>query len=259
MQIDVPLQHRVDVLVLGGSTGAVEAAISAAEAGCRVLCASSYTYPGEDVCAPAAYWPEHRYPSTTDLGRRVLPELPPGALPRPMHLKYVLEQALIAAGVEILYMTHAVRPLHGADGRIAGAVLANRSGFQAVAAAVVIDATQRAEFARLLPDVSFRPFVPDTYTVTHVVAGAAASGAAAQRLEPLPGRFQAADRRLIPYRSVTEHRLEAPTVDALAEVDALARMTAWYPGQLMSADRPAVRLGRPLHLPGGGVDRWSDA
>jgi hypothetical protein len=81
MTVDIPLTHDVDLLVLGASTGAVEAAISAAQEGCSVLCATSYTYPGEDLCAPMAYWPEETYSPTTVLARGVMPQLAPALEP----------------------------------------------------------------------------------------------------------------------------------------------------------------------------------
>ena len=69
--------------------------------------------------------------------------------PRPMHVKRVLDQALLDAGVEFLYSCYATDVIHDADGRPCGIVMANRAGRQAVLAKTIIDATERAAVARL--------------------------------------------------------------------------------------------------------------
>ncbi len=73
----------------------------------------------------------------------------PPIMVRPMQVKYALESALIDAGVSFLYGSYAVDVLHDGDGRPAGVVLVNASGRQAVRARVIIDATARADLARI--------------------------------------------------------------------------------------------------------------
>jgi len=243
MQIDTPLTHDVDLLVIGASSGAVEAAVSAAHEGCRVLCVTRYTYPGEDLCAPMAYWPDADVSPQTDLARALLPDLAPGSLPRPMHIKHTLEGALVEAGVECLYMSHVVRLLWTPAGVLGGAVIANRSGFQAVRAAAMVDATQRATVARLLPEVDFLPFASGEYEARLVVAGERVSGVAEGRLVERPGVFQLEDRALSAYCCTTRHQIDAPTPGSMAAVEVECRVSAWYPGQLVSADCPGVRFG----------------
>lgn len=257
MHVDIPLTHDVDLLVIGASSGAVEAAVSAAQAGCRVLCVTRYTYPGEDICAPMAYWPQEEVAPQTDLARALFPSLPPGTLPSPMHIKHTLEAALVAAGVECLYMSHVMRLLQTPDKVLAGAVIANRSGFQAVRAAMMIDATQRAAAARLLPDVVFRPFVPDEYEAVQVVAGEGVVGDPEGRLCELPGTYRVEDRTLSAYSCTTRHRIDAPTPGRMAAVEAGCRMSAWYPGQLVSADQPRIRLRDGLQSDGHQPE-WRD-
>ncbi len=91
-------------------------------------------------------------------------------MPRPLHIKRVLDNALLAAGVEYLYNCYVTDCLRGADGRLAGVVMANRAGRQAVRAKVILDATERAIVARLA-GAPVRPFPPAEYTVDFVVIG----------------------------------------------------------------------------------------
>ncbi len=53
---EIPLAADVDVLVIGGSTGACAAAIEAAKAGATVFLAAPRPYLGEDVCATKRLW-----------------------------------------------------------------------------------------------------------------------------------------------------------------------------------------------------------
>nr|MBC8217826.1 FAD-dependent oxidoreductase [Planctomycetota bacterium] len=69
--------------------------------------------------------------------------------PTPMHVKRTFDQTLLDAGVEFLYGCYATDVLTDARGNVAGIVIANRSGRQAVKAKVVIDATPRASVARM--------------------------------------------------------------------------------------------------------------
>jgi len=54
----LPVVYEADVAVVGGSTGAVTAAASAAESGARVFLATPRTYLGEDMCAAFRLWLE---------------------------------------------------------------------------------------------------------------------------------------------------------------------------------------------------------
>ena len=53
---DIPVAYQVDVVVVGGGTGAVAAAVAAAEKGAKVFLAAPRPYLGEDVCGPLRLW-----------------------------------------------------------------------------------------------------------------------------------------------------------------------------------------------------------
>lgn len=55
---EIPVAYTVDVLVVGGSTGAVSAAVEASKAGASVFLAAPRTYLGEDMCGPMRLWLE---------------------------------------------------------------------------------------------------------------------------------------------------------------------------------------------------------
>lgn len=69
------------------------------------------------------------------------PKTPP--IPRPMHVKKVLDEALLEAGVEYLYCSFATDALEDEDGNAAGVVITNRAGRQAIVARTVVDMRHR--------------------------------------------------------------------------------------------------------------------
>ncbi|MDR0901917.1 MAG: FAD-dependent oxidoreductase [Opitutaceae bacterium] len=69
----------VDVLVVGGATGAVEAAVAAAKSGARVFLAAPRPYLGEDVCGTMRLFLEKDGQPLTELGKKVFDEEAPVA------------------------------------------------------------------------------------------------------------------------------------------------------------------------------------
>ncbi|RPJ20618.1 MAG: FAD-dependent oxidoreductase, partial [Planctomycetaceae bacterium] len=53
---ELPLVYSVDVVVVGGSSGAVAAACEAARCGARVFLATPKPYLGDDLCATLRLW-----------------------------------------------------------------------------------------------------------------------------------------------------------------------------------------------------------
>ncbi len=76
-------------------------------------------------------------------------ESPAPAVPRPMQVKRVLEQALLAERVQFLFGCMPSEVLRDDTGKLCGIVMANRAGRQAVRAKVIIDATEYASVASL--------------------------------------------------------------------------------------------------------------
>ena len=63
----------------------------------------------------------------------------PVAVPTPLRVKQALDRALLDSGVAFLTSSYATDVLRDAAGSVAGIVMANRSGRQAVRAKVVVD------------------------------------------------------------------------------------------------------------------------
>ncbi len=257
MTIDVPLLKSVDVLILGGSTGAVAAALAARAKGSGVCCVSGYTYLGEDVCAHFRYWPEAAAEAgaEADLFARLFPA-GREAIPNPGAVKRALESALIEADVGFLFMSHPICLLRDDKGQVAGAVVANRSGFQAVRAKVVIDATERAQLARS-GGAPFRPFVPGEYLAERIVAGGAPEAAGGMTVEKLPLPVVVNERSLEAWRCRAAVPMDAATPMAFAEAETRMRLTTWHPDQLVASDR--IRLNLPDRLQAGATIRGAVA
>jgi hypothetical protein len=154
---------------------------------------------------------------------------------RPLHIKRVLDEALIAAGVEFLYSCFPTDVVRDASGQVCGIVMANRAGRQAVLAKVVVDATERASVARLA-EASFRPFPAGTYEVKRVVIGGellSGDGVRGRTIEP---PFERAGRR----HQINEYTLRLPFAGgdyaARAVAEQKARDLTYHPDQQFSSD-----------------------
>ena len=79
----LPILHEVDVLVVGGSSGGVEAALAAARQGAKVFLAAPRPYLGDDLCASLRLWLEPGEEPLTDLSKVVFkPQAPSEPRPR---------------------------------------------------------------------------------------------------------------------------------------------------------------------------------
>jgi flavin-dependent dehydrogenase len=164
---DIPVAYSVDVAVVGGTSGAVEAACEAARHGARVFLLAPRPHLGTDLCANLRLWldgdvkPSSKLAAACFSGKRVT---------TPLAVKATMDRALLEAGVPYLTGCFATDVLRDKDGQGAGVVMANRSGRQAVVAKVVIDATRRALVARMA-GATFRPFTPGRHTFRRAVVG----------------------------------------------------------------------------------------
>ena len=161
--------------------------------------------------------------------------------PRPMHVKRVLDQALLDAGVEFLYNCHATDVIHDADGRPCGIVMANRAGRQAVLAKTIIDATERAVVARLA-GATFRPYPAGTQSFRRVVIGGqqqSGPGLTGRTIEP-PFVGSLRKSAETPLYSIFEYTLELPLTGdddaAWAAADQEARTRTYHPDQQFTSD-----------------------
>lgn len=211
----IPVAAEVDVVVVGGTTWGVSAAASARRAGASVYLVAPRSYLGDDLCGTLRLALEPGESPTTTLGRALFPD---GRTTTPLHVKKVLDQALLDAGVGYIFGSYATDLVTDAAGSLCGVVMANRAGRQAVLAKVIVDATGRAAVARLAGAAS-RPWPTDetvTFERTVLVPGEAASPHAITRRLPLA--------------------LVDGSYRALAQAEQQARDATYVPGQLRSAE-----------------------
>jgi hypothetical protein len=159
-------------------------------------------------------------------------------MPRPMHIKKTLDQTLLDAGVQYLYSCLATDVLRDAAGRPAGIVMANRAGRQAVVAKTIIDATDRAQIARLA-GARFSPFPTGMHTFRRVVIGGpvqTAEGMTARTVAP-PFRSGGQTGGVFP---VIEYTIQLPLDDdgyhAWMQADQQARTMTYHPDQQWTSD-----------------------
>ena len=165
----------------------------------------------------------------------------------PIRVKRALDQALLGAHIPFLTGSLASEPLVDASGKLAGVVMANRSGRQAIRAKVVIDATERGLLARSA-GAQATPFPAGTYTFKRLVVAGDAPHAEGVRVRELFGVSPARVTGVEPPKGMPETiqgRMFECAVDltlkdgserSFAEAEQKARDLTFVPTQLESAD-----------------------
>ena len=175
----IPVAYDADVVVVGGSSAGVAAACEARRSGASVFLISDRPYVGVDLCAHQRLWLEPGEEPTSELDKVIFGK---DHWATPLAVKKAMDEALLRAGVPYLTGCYATEALFDENGKIAGIVMANRSGRQAVTAKVVIDGSRHAVIARQT-SATFREFNPGKRTFQFIVAGGEM-----QRGEQLLGR-----------------------------------------------------------------------
>ncbi|MCU0914457.1 MAG: FAD-dependent oxidoreductase [Planctomycetes bacterium] len=228
----IPVVHQADVIVVGGTLGAVAAATEAAREGARVLLVGARPSVGEDLCATMHLWLEEPEPAPGELtgkifsGRRTT---------TPLCVKQVLEAALLEAGADFLLCCYPTDLLVDRDGAPAGIVMANRAGRQAVIGKVIVDATERAIVAGWA-GAQRRPWVPGEQSCRRVVLG----GKAGRREVPareVPAGITTNGQEPLYYEYTLDLDLGDGSFAALARAEHRARDITYREGQLRAAER----------------------
>ncbi len=230
---DIPVAYDVDVVVVGATSGGVAAAVEAAKQSAKVFLASQRPYLGADLCGTYRLWLEPGEKPTSLLARKLFVQSPA----MPMQVKRTLDEALLEAGVEFLFGCYATDVLRDDDGRIAGIVMANRSGRQAVRAKVVIDATPRASVARMA-GATFGPYSQGKHTFKRIVVGGEVRTGTDIQARKVSSPISVSGG---PGREAIEYTLKIPMKDGSFESFALAEQIArdktWHPGQVDASER----------------------
>jgi len=237
---EIPLAFDVDVVVVGGTTGGVAAACAAANDGASVFLLAPRPFLGEDLASTMRLWIAEGETLSTPLAKQLFADNPT----TPLTIKRTLDAALLNAKVSFLTSCLPTDVLRDADGKLAGIVMANRAGRQAVRAKVIIDATERAVVARLA-NAKFAPYRPGTYSFTRVVLSAAPIEAtAAMQVRQLDGDFRAAPNKGLKKATEVhayECTLSLPMRDGswsdFAEAEQAARDKTWNSQTIDAADK----------------------
>ena len=235
----IPVAYDIDVVVVGGTSGGVAAAVAAAEQGAKVFLAAERPYLGEDLCGAYRLWLEPGEEPDSPLAEELFAE--PAAArrlksasqtyrfpPTPMHIKRTLDEPLLQAGVEFLFGCYATDVLYDGKGKLAGIVMANRSGRQAVKAKVIIDATPQACVAQMA-GAAFRPYPSGPQTFRRVVVGGEAVKTEEVSARKRPTFLLASQG--VSYKAI-EYTLKIPMADgsfaSFAEAEQIARDETWH-------------------------------
>jgi flavin-dependent dehydrogenase len=165
----------------------------------------------------------------------------------PLRVKKALDEALLNANIPFLTGAHATEPLVDAAGKLAGVVIADRSGRQVIKAKVVIDATERGLLARAAGGQA-TPFPAGNYTFKRTVVAGEAPRAEGVRVKELFGLYDARVTGIKPPKGkpelikgrMFECEITLPMKDgserSFAAAEQKARDLTFVPTQLESAD-----------------------
>ncbi len=173
--------------------------------------------------------------------------------PRPLHVKKVLDDALLKAGVTYLYSCLPTDVLRDAEGKPCGIVMANRAGRQAVIAKQIIDATPTATVARMAA-VTFRHRPPAERLLRRVVIGGEPHQAEGvevrQPCAPYSLLFPSETTAVGGVYAVYEYRLQLPIEESFASfmrADQVARTLTYDPEQQYTSDVPWMVPSEPIN------------
>lgn len=156
--------------------------------------------------------------------------------PTPMQVKRTLDEALIEANVQFLYGCYATDVLFDDNGKVAGIVMANRSGRQAVKANVVIDATFRSSVARMA-GAEFKPYPSGLQTFKRIVVGGGLRTDKDIQSQNKPSPIS--PKSGLEYTAV-EYTLKIPmkdgSFDSFAKAEQIARDKTWHPSQVDASE-----------------------
>lgn len=153
-QRDIPVAHRVQVLVVGGGVAGTAAAIAAARTGARTLVVERSGFVGGTGTAGLMSLYTLPYEHVHGICREIVDAMAEqncavrGAVVPfdPECFKRVALSKLLAAGVDLLFHSWSVDAIVE-DSRVRGVIIENKSGRQAILAEVVIDASGDGDVA----------------------------------------------------------------------------------------------------------------
>lgn len=229
----IPIITDADIVVIGGSSRAVAAAVAAARLGSKVFLVASLPYLGDDICGSFLYHRRKDEHPETAIARKVFLQM---ETPTPLYVKSVLENELIDNQIDFLYSSYVTNVLTDSNGKKAGVVIANRSGRQSIRCKALIDATHTASVARMC-GISFSPNKEGKQKFQFTVVGNTIKEAPEiTRAEVLPYTFKNNGKEF-PVTSYTfEYFLKDNSYASLMKIEQSIRDKTWDPDQGDSSD-----------------------
>jgi hypothetical protein len=227
----IPVAYNVDVAVVGGSTAAVAAAVSAAQNGAKVFLVAQETYLGEDISGTYRYWNISSNAFKTGLGRKLFGN----GLPVPLKFKQTLDNELINNKIEYLFSSYVTDLLTDIHGNPAGIVIANRSGRQAIKAKIIIDATPRAMVSRLTA-ASFTQYPAGKQNFKFIVIGNNEKKISNGTSQVMPQLINFKDKEYKAIEYSLEIEMRDGSFESFSNAEQIARDLTWDPNQVESGD-----------------------
>ena len=234
---DIPVAADVDVVVVGGTVGAVAAAVEAARHDAKVFLIAPRNYLGEDRCATLRLWLEKGETADRELTKAIFGDR---RTTTPLKVKQVLERALLDASVDFLLGCYPTDVLVDGDGQPAGIVMANRAGRQAIVAKGIVDATHTGVVARMAGARDGLPDGQGTRVVRVVLGGKATSALQPDRSIPAEVEFNGTELQYHEYSLGMD--LVPGSFASLAEAEQEIRDLTYREGQLRAAERFTYRV-----------------
>ncbi len=225
---EIPIAYKVDVVVIGGSTSGVAAAVGASKKGASVFLAAQEPYLGEDLCGTYRFF---EGATNTELGKKLFG----GGQPTPMLIKRTLDQELISNKIGFLYSTYVTDLVCDENGKIAGVVISNRSGRQVVVAKTVIDATPRATIVRM-SSAKFTEYPVGKQDFRFVVVGNDHKNASGLTLVDDTKSIQIKEKTYKVYDYRVQVDMPDASMASFARAEQIARDLTWDPNQVESSD-----------------------
>jgi len=147
---EIPVSHNVDVVVAGGGTAGVAAAICAARLGLSTVMVERTAIPG-GMLTHVTCW-LNDFDNKGGFPREFRQGIETRGICRwpyqnPFLTTAYLDDLVRESGVRHLYLANTVAPLFEDEGRLGGVIVESKSGRHAVRAKVVIDATGDGDIA----------------------------------------------------------------------------------------------------------------
>ena len=161
-------------------------------------------------------------------------------IPTPLMVKQTFDRALLTNGVEFITGSYVTDVLRDKAGSVAGVVIANRSGRQAIKAKAIVDATERAMVARLA-GVPFTPYPAGEQTFTRIVISLDRPAAPGMTTRLLPGEYRTSGRMLKgksgqAWECTLKILMKDGSYASFAEAEQIARDRTFTKGLLDAAD-----------------------